>query len=128
LTRLDMTARAEGRTLDEAYIRQHVAAVHNNALNIRAITQRVAEHFGVKVAELRGPARRKEIVSARSVAIYLTRDMTDDSLQTIGRYFAGRDHTTVTYNVRKVAGELATGDVQTSDVVARIRQRLLDDL
>lgn len=126
LLRLDVTTRSEGRTLDEASIRQHVDACGKTGATVRTIAVRTAEYFGVKVSELRSPMRRREIVAARSVAMYLARCLTADSLQTVGRHFSGRDHTTVAHSVEKVVEQLARGDVATSQAVARIRERVLE--
>lgn len=124
LLRLDVEARSEGLALDDRFVAERVAASRRSSATLREITQLAAEHFGVKPAELRSPARRKEIVAARCVAIYLARQSTDESLEAIGRYFAGRDHATAAYNVRKVESELAAGVAETTQAVTRIRERL----
>ncbi|MEX2186247.1 MAG: helix-turn-helix domain-containing protein [Pirellulales bacterium] len=126
LVRLDMAARSEGRELDEASIREHVTACGTTGPTLRSIALRTAEYFGVKISELRGPLRRREIVTARSVAMYLARCMTNDSLQTIGRHFSGRDHATVSHSVDKVAELLADSDIATCQAVGRIRERVLE--
>jgi chromosomal replication initiator protein len=125
--RLEMTARSEGRVLDEAYVCEHVSADDESAVTLRSITQRVTEHFSVKSSELRSTTRRKEIVTARSVAIYLARKLTKESLEKIGRHFAGRDHATVAYNVRKVERALKAGETETSRAIAIIKQQLLEE-
>jgi chromosomal replication initiator protein len=125
VVRLDMAARSEGRKLDDTFVFEQVPAPEDSAVSLRSITQHVTEHFGVKATELRSPARRKDIVTARSVAIYLARTLTNESLEKIGRHFSGRDHATVAYNVRKVERALATGDIEVSQAIAHIKERLL---
>ena len=59
--------------------------------------------FGLSVEELRGKSRRRPLVTARQIAMYVLREMTDFSYPAIGREFGGRDHTTVIHAVEKIA-------------------------
>jgi len=67
------------------------------------IVNRVASSYGVKPKELLGPSRLKGVLVPRQVAMYLAREVAKLPLATIGRYFNGRDHTTVLHAARKVA-------------------------
>jgi chromosomal replication initiator protein len=127
IVQLDMAARAEGRDVDDALVCEYFGTEDHTGITLRKITQQVAEHFEIKASKLRSPMRRKEVVAARCVAIYLARQLTDESLEAIGRHFAGRDHATVGYNVRKVESLIAAGDVETTQAVMRIKERLLDE-
>jgi chromosomal replication initiator protein len=60
-----------------------------------------ARHFSLRLADLRSPVRRRALVTARGVAVYLARRLTGESLQQIGGYFGGRDHTTVMHSCRQ---------------------------
>ena len=62
----------------------------------------VAEYYGLSAAALRGNSRKKEIATARHVAVYLTREMTTMSLPRIGDAF-GRDHSTIINSCDKIA-------------------------
>lgn len=66
------------------------------------IVKAVADHYGLRLEELRGAGRRKEVVIPRQMAMYLIRDMTHASLPEIGQFFDGRDHTTVLYAIQKM--------------------------
>lgn len=77
---------------------------------IRDIAVSTARWFRLKLSELKGRSRRVAIVRARSVAMLLTRELTDLSLADIGNYFGGRDHTTVLHNCRKTQAAAATDD------------------
>ncbi len=66
------------------------------------IIQATSESFGLSVAELTGPSRRQPLARARQIAMYLCRDLTDQSLPKIGREFGGRDHTTVIHALERV--------------------------
>ena len=66
-----------------------------NNINIDSITKIVCNHFSLAENKLRDKTRKKEIVQARQLAMYLSKEMTNASLKTIGLHFGGRDHSTV---------------------------------
>ena len=68
---------------------------------VEEIQQRVSAAFGISRAELVGSTRAATPLSARQVAIFLTREMTDLSLPQIGRLYGGRDHSTVLNSIRR---------------------------
>ena len=68
---------------------------------LREIALETARSFSLKVAELRSRSRARAVVTARGVAMYVSRRLTHNSLQQIGQYFGGRDHTTVLHGCRK---------------------------
>ena len=65
------------------------------ALTIETITRVVCEHLVVAENKIRDKTRKKEIVLARQIAMYLAKELTLSSLKTIGLHFGGRDHSTV---------------------------------
>jgi chromosomal replication initiator protein len=78
---------------------------------LAAIAGVVAKRCRVKKAEMQGPARRAALVRARGLAMLAARRLSKKSLSEIGRYFGGRDHTTVLHACRKTE-ELLTTDPQ----------------
>ncbi|MCB9566762.1 MAG: chromosomal replication initiator protein DnaA [Myxococcales bacterium] len=64
-------------------------------LTIEAIQKAVANHFSVRIADLKGPRRHKGIARPRMIAMYLARQMTTASFPEIGLRFGGKDHSTV---------------------------------
>ena len=66
-----------------------------STLTIESITRVVCEHLGVAENKIRDKTRKKEIVLARQIAMYLAKNLTLSSLKTIGLHFGGRDHSTV---------------------------------
>ncbi|EMI25065.1 chromosomal replication initiator protein dnaA [Rhodopirellula europaea SH398] len=76
------------------------------SISIKAITTAVARQLGVKSADMRSGSRRQNIVRARSLAMWLARRLTEDSLTQIGDAFGGRDHSTVLHAIRKIDGSL----------------------
>jgi chromosomal replication initiator protein len=82
-----------------------------------------AEAFGVTRDELLARDRTPRVAFARQVAMYLARELTDETLPAIGRRFGGRNHTTVLHAHKRIAGEMAR-DASTLDAVESLRRRL----
>lgn len=72
------------------------------------IAKAVARRFKLKTSDLKSSTRRQQVVRARALAMFLGRQLTDASLQQIGEFFGGRDHTTVLHACRKTEQLLAT--------------------
>lgn len=66
----------------------------------------VSDHFNVSVSELKGSRRNARTAGARQIVMYLCRQMTDASLQSIGNLLGGRDHSTVNHGVDKIARDV----------------------
>jgi len=71
-------------------------------VGIDYIQKMVSEFFGVKSDDLKAKTRKKEIVIARQVAMYFSKQYTNHSLKSIGYHFGGRDHSTVIHAVQSV--------------------------
>ena len=87
------------------------------------ILQIVSEMVGVSIEEMKSASRRREISTARQIAMYLMRQHTDLSLPRIGEAFGGKDHTTVMYSCDKI-GKLLTKDQKISQLVSKISDRI----
>lgn len=106
---LEVAARSQQVAIDATLARQYLAErTLARQPSLRDIAVRTARHFSLKLADLRSPTRRRAVVTARGVAMYLARTLTTNSLDEIGRYFGGRDHTTVAHGCRKTEELLAT--------------------
>jgi chromosomal replication initiator protein len=68
---------------------------NSNNITIETITKVVCEQLSVPENKIRDKTRKKEIVLARQIAMYLSKELTRSSLKTIGLHFGGRDHSTV---------------------------------
>ena len=77
---------------------------------IEKIQTEVGNFYGVSVKEMKGSRRVQNIVLARQVAMYLSREMTDNSLPRIGREYSGKDHTTVIHAYEKIKGMIESDD------------------
>ncbi|WP_311531059.1 chromosomal replication initiator protein DnaA [uncultured Anaerococcus sp.] len=71
-------------------------------LSIGDIQQAVANKYNIKLSDLKGKSRKKEIVNPRQIAMFIARDLLDDSLVTIANAF-DRDHTTVIHGIDKIS-------------------------
>jgi chromosomal replication initiator protein len=91
------------RDLAETVLADIVAASQPRRITARQILDMSAAHFGFAVEELCGPSRRRPLVIARQIAMYLFRELTDYSYPAIGREFGDRDHTTVIHAVEKIS-------------------------
>jgi chromosomal replication initiator protein len=99
------------------------AAVPNPKRSLEDIQEAAAAEFGISREALLAQDRRPSVALARQLAMYLARELTHESLPTIGREFGGRNHSTVLHAHRKVAAELEH-DQEVVDRVRNVRQRL----
>lgn len=77
-------------------------------ITVELIQKTVADHFGLKVADLKSDKRLKSFVQARQIAIWLCRDLTSASYPDIGQKFGGKDHSTVIHAAKKIDRQLGT--------------------
>ena len=73
-----------------------------SVLSIEAIQQHVADHFNLTLNLLIGEGRKQEVTAARHIAMFLSKNLTDNPLKMIGLHFGNRDHSTVIHAVRSV--------------------------
>ncbi len=110
LHKLSAHARMGRRAIDLSLARAALGPmIEMPSRNLTAeVIQRVtAQHFGIKVTDLKGAKRHRTVVVPRMIAMYLVRKHTSASLPDIGRLFGGRDHTTVLHGCRKMDYDIA---------------------
>jgi chromosomal replication initiator protein len=90
---------------------------------LREIATRTARHYALQLGDLRGPSRRQNVALARSVAMFIARQMTDSTLGAVGEYFGGRDHTTVMHGCRKME-ELIARDADVRQTIHELQSAL----
>jgi chromosomal replication initiator protein len=90
---------------------------------IQQIIDAVTKYYDIKLSDLMSKRRHKSVTLPRQVCMWLARKHTRFSLEEIGGYFGGRDHTTVMHAVRTV-GSRAQTDAALSSDVTRIEQSL----
>jgi chromosomal replication initiator protein len=123
LAQLEITARGQSGTITPQMVQQCLAARTVSSPSFREIAALTARHFSMKVTDLRSKSRRRTVVIARDVAMYLARTLTGSSLKQIGTYFAGRDHTTVAHGCCKTE-QLVKSDPAIRAAVEHLRDRL----
>ncbi len=114
------------RETAEIVLADMVAASQPRQITAGQILDTSAKHFGFTVDDLCGPSRRRPLVMARQIAMYLFRDLTDFSYPAIGREFGGRDHTTVIHAYDKISG-LMKERRNVYDTVTELIVRLKND-
>lgn len=83
----------------------------------------VAEHFRIRVSDLKSKNRSRSYAVPRQIAMYLSRKLTRASTTDIGRRFGGKDHSTVLHSTKKIEGLLKT-DQTLSDTVQTLEQKI----
>lgn len=108
-------------SLEVAYeaVGQPVANQQTNPLTIETIIDAVTGFYNVKLSDLQSKSRSRSISIPRQVCMYLARQKTRYSLEEIGGYFGGRDHTTVMHAIKSVE-EKVEGDQQFADQLGSI--------
>ncbi|UUX52089.1 chromosomal replication initiator protein DnaA [Nisaea acidiphila] len=96
---------------------------NDRRVTVEEIQRQVANHFQIRLSEMHSARRSRAIARPRQVAMYLSKQLTSQSLPDIGRKFGGRDHTTVLHAVKKVE-ELRGQDKQFNDDVDLLRRML----
>jgi chromosomal replication initiator protein len=103
LSRLEMLARMQQRPLDVDTVAGHFHEQADAAQpTVERIAERVGGYFQIPPRQLQSERRCREVLLPRQVGMYLARQLTELSLEEIGAYFGGRDHSTVLHSVRKV--------------------------
>lgn len=108
LHRISAFALMHGRGIDldlavETF--QNVPSNTGRKVNIDLIQKIVADHFKLKVIELKSKKRLRALTVPRQIAMYLSRELTNSSYPEIGDKFGGKDHTTVMHAVKKIAAD-----------------------
>ncbi|MGB1123586.1 MAG: chromosomal replication initiator protein DnaA [Phycisphaeraceae bacterium] len=91
-------------------------APRNNQVTLQAIIDAVTGFYNVKLQDLQSRRRHKSITEPRQICMWLARKNTRFSLEEIGGYFGGRDHTTVMHSIKTVDGRSETDPVYAAQV------------
>jgi chromosomal replication initiator protein len=101
LMSLDVTIALCNRVREDLLV-----AEQQHAISLDEIQRHVAEHFDIRVADMKSSRRPKSIAFPRQIAMYLTRLLTSCTLQEIGEAFGGKDHSTIIHGCRLVEKRL----------------------
>ncbi len=114
--------------LAEFVLKDLIVETHGPDINAATIMGQTASYFGLSIDDLCGSSRSRVLVTARQIAMYLCRELTDMSLPKIGQQFGGRDHTTVMHAERKIRSLMAERRAifnQVTELTNRIKQQAL---
>ena len=95
-------------------------------IDVDAIQKIVALHYNLNIQEMLSPRRSRSLARPRQIAMYLSKQLTSNSLPDIGRRFSNRDHTTVIHAVKKIEG-LMIKDNEIKQNINEIRKKLLEN-
>ena len=114
--------------LAEFVLKDLIPEAHGPEITAATIMGQTASYFGLSIDDLCGVSRSRVLVTARQIAMYLCRELTDLSLPKIGQQFGGRDHTTVMHADRKIRSLMAERRSiynQVTELTNRIKQQAL---
>jgi chromosomal replication initiator protein len=112
--------------LAEIVLKDLIPETQGPQINAATIMGQTAAYFGLSIEDLCGTSRSRVLVTARHIAMYLCRELTDLSLPKIGQQFGGRDHTTVINADRKIRSLMAERRsiyTQVTELTNRIKQQ-----
>ncbi|MDP5170760.1 MAG: chromosomal replication initiator protein DnaA [Bacteroidia bacterium] len=92
-------------------------------ITIESIQEIVGNHLEIDVAQMKSKTRKRDIVQARQIAMFFAKEMTRNSLKSIGTHFGGRDHSTVIHALQTVSDLMET-DKMFKQNVSEIRKRI----
>ncbi len=126
LTRLTALVQLDDGTLDletaRRYLREHTDE-EATVLDAAEIIEQVADYFRLSEDDLLSRSRKQAVAQARQIAMYLCRELTDESYSHIGTRFGGRDHSTVIHAYRKIDEDLES-DTSLREDVSSLESRL----
>jgi chromosomal replication initiator protein len=122
IAKVQMLAKVNSHPIDLALAQQAIGDEPSPAsrqITIEDILKAVTSHFGVRLADLQSKKRTRSIAFPRQVCMFLARQLTPHSLEEIGGYFGGRDHSTVLHAARTIR-ELRHEDVHIQAMLDRL--------
>lgn len=126
LLQIHALAIESGREVDQDIVQQALGqepTPSGNPVTIPTILEAVTKHYGVRLADLQSRKRSRSIAFPRQVCMYLARNLTAHSLEEIGGYFGGRDHSTVLHATRTIE-RLQEEDPQFRETLDHIRHSI----
>ncbi|PID59778.1 MAG: chromosomal replication initiator protein DnaA [Ignavibacteriae bacterium] len=126
LIKLLANSSLSGKEIDFELTRKTVKEISTKReanISIDSITRVVCKEFKVDENKVREKNRKKEVVLARQIAMYLSKKLTKSSLKTIGLHFGGRDHSTVIHAYNNIE-KLTSKDISLKELVTGLVNRL----
>ncbi|MFA5536158.1 MAG: chromosomal replication initiator protein DnaA [Bacillota bacterium] len=115
----------QNKTIDHHFVEKAlkdiISSPEPKEITIPIIQEYCAEYFNLKIEVLKSKRRTQAIAWPRQIAMYLCRELTDNSLPQIGKEFGGRDHTTVIHAYDKVLNTIKK-DVSVANTIATLKE------
>lgn len=114
-------------TLDDAIaaLQEYVGKAVYRTNSISKIIDIVAKYYSIESSMIKGKMRKKDVVTARNVAIYLSCFMTNETLERIGLEMGGRDHSSIIYSREKVAEQLKTS-IELQEEIKKLKEKICE--
>ena len=113
-------------SLAEQALKDQLVDNQKPEITVPYIQQIVAAHYNITTTDLSGRKRTQSIVLPRQIAMYLSRKLLDVSLPDVGKYFGGRDHSTVIHSCEKIANDIEN-DIRLRDTVIDLERMIKGD-
>jgi chromosomal replication initiator protein len=120
---VSLTGKKVSVEIVEGLLRDVLIEEGRATISIEMIQKKVAEHFDIRLADMTSKRRPEHIAFPRQIAMYLSRNLTESSLSTIGEAFGGRDHGTVLHACRQVKDRMEV-DMNVRQTVQRLEDQL----
>ncbi len=98
---------------------KNIAEQNSRVISVDFIQRVVADHYSLKLADLKAKDNSRRVAEPRQIAMYLCRELTGSSLPQIGRAFGGKHHTTVLHSIRKIE-DLRAKDARLNSTITRL--------
>jgi len=112
-------AKATGEEMSETLVSKSLGMVvkekKEKLVNLNQIIRAVCTYYSVKIPDIKGERRTKDLVIPRHMTMYLIHNLTQTPYMGIGEFMGGRDHTTIMHGVRKVEGEIVSSQKTKQD-------------
>jgi chromosomal replication initiator protein len=102
-----LTGRTVNLELAQDVLRDLLAS-EDRIINLDMIQKFVADHYSLKISDLKARNNSKSVALPRQIAMYMTKQLTRASLPDIGKGFGGKHHSTVIHSIRKIKGMRST--------------------
>ena len=122
MAQINLNDRTPDINLAKEIIQKYVTQ-ETKGITVENIAKLVAEHFQVPLDTLSSKTRKRKVVIARQLSMYLAKNYTENSLQNIGNNFGGKDHSTVIYSINTVK-DLMDTDTLFKETVAELEKKV----
>jgi chromosomal replication initiator protein len=110
LIRLGAQSSIAGKPIDLEMVKNTLKDIiedDEKPVTVENIQKIVCEHFALKIADMKAKKRTREVALPRQIAMYLSKQLTNLSLNDVGKYFGGKDHATVIYACKQIEDKRA---------------------